>query len=84
MQTHAAGLTAPLQAALLTAPPAPRTRIEPRLKPHHPSSFLAVGPVGSHARGLDHGLLSLGLGTLPIHVLLNHLKKMHPAPGRIC
>lgn len=64
--------------------PPSRTRIGPQLKPHHPSSFLAVGPAGSHARGLDHGLRSLGLGALPIHVLLNHLKKMHPAPGRIC
>lgn len=34
------------------------------------------GPASSHARALG--------SAFPIHVLLNHLKKMPPAPGRVC
>lgn len=57
---------------------------DPCPTPSHPPSLLPAGPAGSHARGLGHGLPKPWARALPIHVLLNHLKKMHPAPGRIC
>lgn len=42
-----------------------------------PATFLSSGrPAGSYAKALS--------AALPIHVLLNHLKKIHPAPGRVC
>lgn len=54
-----------------------------------PASLLCVGPAGSHAGGPGSSPRSLGLG-LPIHVLLNHVKKMRRSwegllrTGRLC
>lgn len=41
-----------------------------------PPVLSSCGPARSDARALS--------AALPIHVLLNHLKKMRPAPGRVC
>lgn len=47
-----------------------------------PAALRHAGPAGSRASGLGHVPQAPG-SALPIHVLLNHLKKMQPA-GRVC